>query len=233
MKIGILGGGQLARMMALAGYPLGHRFVVFDPTEDVCAADLCDHVCAEYDDEAALKSFADRVDLITLDFENVPVSAVDVLTQWAPVMPGANALRVAQDRLLELIAGATDQTTLSPETLRDQALVWDFRRELEFHYLTSRSVADYASLVGCSTKTLTRATKRVLGQTPKDVIDQRVANAACRLLAHTDLSVGWISFKLGFTEQSNFSKFFQRKVEMTPAAYRLSCQAANVTDELG
>ena len=126
--------------------------------------------------------------------------------------------------LLELIAGATDQAMLSPETLRDQALVWDFRRELEFHYLTTRSVAKYASLVGCSSKTLTRATKRVLGQTPKDVIDQRVANAACRLLAHTDLSIGWIAFKLGFTEQSNFSKFFHRKTEMTPAAYRRSCQ---------
>lgn len=126
--------------------------------------------------------------------------------------------------LLELIASATDLVTLSPEVARDQELVGDFRRELEFHYLSTRAVADYASLIGCSAKTLTRATKRVLGQTPKEVIDERVAHAACRLLAHTDLSVGWISFKLGFTEQSNFSKFFQRKIDMTPAAYRSSCQ---------
>ncbi len=127
--------------------------------------------------------------------------------------------------LLELIAGATDHTVLSPEVARDHKLVGDFRRELEFHYLSSRSVAEYSSLIGCSPKTLTRATKRVLGETPKEVIDARVANAACRLLAHTDLSVGWISYKLGFTEQSNFSKFFQRKVEMTPAAYRQSRQS--------
>lgn len=125
--------------------------------------------------------------------------------------------------LLELIASAAGRTSLPEDAAVEHKIIGDFRRELEFHYLTTRSVGDYASLVGCSTKTLTRATKRVLGQTPKEVIDRRVAFAACRLLANTDLSVSWIAYKLGFSEQSNFSKFFLRKVEMTPAAYRASC----------
>lgn len=101
MNIGILGGGQLARMMAIAGYPLGHRFVVFDPAEDACAGDLCEHIQAAYEDEAALDRFAQRVDLITLDFENVPVETVRYLKQSRPVYPDDRALEVAQDRLTE------------------------------------------------------------------------------------------------------------------------------------
>ncbi len=127
--------------------------------------------------------------------------------------------------LLELIAGASGRTIMRAETAAEHRIVGDFRRELEFHYLSTRSVGDYANLVGCSAKTLTRATKAVVGQTPKEIIDRRVAYAACRLLANTDISVNWIAYKLGFSEQSNFSKFFHRKVEMTPAAYRAACVA--------
>lgn len=129
--------------------------------------------------------------------------------------------------LLELIAGASGRTVMQAETAAEHRIVGDFRRELEFHYLSTRSVGDYAKLVGCSTKTLTRATKSVLGQTPKEIIDRRVAYAACRLLANTDISVNWIAYKLGFSEQSNFSKFFHRKVDMTPAAYRAACLAGH------
>jgi len=132
--------------------------------------------------------------------------------------------------LLELIASAGDGPTVSADLASEYALVSDFRRELEFHYLDTRSVADYASLVGCSTKTLTRATKRLLAQTPKQVIDARVTYAATRLLANTDVSIRWISTKLGFTQQSNFSKFFVRHVGMTPAAYREACNASRLGD---
>lgn len=127
--------------------------------------------------------------------------------------------------LLELIASAGDGPLVPSELAGEYALVSDFRRELEFHYLDTRSVSDYAGLVGCSTKTLTRATKRLLGQTPKQVIDARVTYAASRLLANTDVSISWISTKLGFSQQSNFAKFFARQVGMTPAAYRESCHA--------
>ncbi len=130
--------------------------------------------------------------------------------------------------LLELVAGASGRTTLRSESLAEHKIVGDFRRELEFHYLSTRSVGEYAKMVGCSTKTLTRATNAVLGQTPKEIIDRRVAFAACRLLANTDISIGWIAYKLGFSEQSNFSKFFHRKVEMTPAAYRASCATEQI-----
>lgn len=122
--------------------------------------------------------------------------------------------------LLELLASASEGPTLSSNLIAEHAIVSDFRRELEFHYLTTRSVNEYASLIGCSPKTLTRATKRVLGQTPKQIIDTRVVYAATRLLANTDISISWISSKLGFTQQSNFAKFFARQIGVTPAAYR-------------
>ncbi len=132
--------------------------------------------------------------------------------------------------LLELIAGASDRTMLPTDAVAEQKLVGDFRRELEFHYLSTRSVGDYAKLIGCSTKTLTRATKRVLGQTPKETIDLRVAYAACRLLSNTDISVAWIANNLGFSEQSNFAKFFSRLVGTTPAAYRNDCRSETIAN---
>lgn len=127
--------------------------------------------------------------------------------------------------LLELIASADQGPDIPSELTREYELVADFRRELEFHYLDTRSVSDYASMIGCSAKTLTRATKRLLGQTPKQIIDARVTYAAIRLLANTDISINWISSKLGFSQQSNFAKFFCRQVDMTPAAYRDACSS--------
>jgi 5-(carboxyamino)imidazole ribonucleotide synthase len=101
MKIGILGGGQLARMLALAGYPLGQEFVVLDPAEDACAGDLCEQIVSAYDDEEGLAQLADRCDVVTLDFENVPVESVRKLAPLVPVLPGEAALEVAQDRFSE------------------------------------------------------------------------------------------------------------------------------------
>ena len=87
MKIGILGGGQLARMLALAGYPLGQEFVFFDPVEDACAGQVGRLIVADYDDDAALDELVASVDIVTLDFENVPVETVRKLSSRVPVMP--------------------------------------------------------------------------------------------------------------------------------------------------
>ncbi|HEY0722353.1 MAG TPA: 5-(carboxyamino)imidazole ribonucleotide synthase, partial [Gammaproteobacteria bacterium] len=101
MRVGILGAGQLARMLALAGYPLGLRFAFLDPAKESCAADLGEHFCGAYDDEALLDRFAASVDLITYEFENVPVACVEYLAQKSTVLPPALALETAQDRLHE------------------------------------------------------------------------------------------------------------------------------------
>ena len=99
--VGILGGGQLARMMILAGAPLGLRFRIYDPSPEACAGQLAPLVTGQFDDLAALQAFAASVDVITFDFENVPAASVAALSALRPVFPNAGALAVAQDRLSE------------------------------------------------------------------------------------------------------------------------------------
>ena len=100
--LGILGGGQLARMMVLAAADLGIRCHVFAPEADSPAFDVAArHTIAEYGDEAALAGFAGGVDVVTYEFENVPAATAAFLTGRAPLHPGARALAVTQDRLSE------------------------------------------------------------------------------------------------------------------------------------
>jgi 5-(carboxyamino)imidazole ribonucleotide synthase len=100
--IGILGGGQLGRMLALAAAPLGLGVHVYAPEADSPAfAVAARHTIARYDDEAALNAFAASVDAVTYEFENIPVETVRFLDARVPVRPGAKALKVAQDRLEE------------------------------------------------------------------------------------------------------------------------------------
>ena len=99
--VGILGGGQLARMLALSGAPLGLRFLVMDNTADACAGQFVPMVVGDYRDEAALAEFASRIDVATFDFENVPADSAEWLAQRVPVFPNPRALAVAQDRLEE------------------------------------------------------------------------------------------------------------------------------------
>ena len=99
--VGILGGGQLARMLALSGAPLGLRFLVLDSAPDACAAQFAPMLQADYRDQAALASFADQVDVATFDFENVPAESAEWLASRVPVFPSPRALAVAQDRMAE------------------------------------------------------------------------------------------------------------------------------------
>ncbi len=100
--IGILGGGQLSRMLAMAAAKLGYQTIIFDPDANAPARQVAsDHVIARYDDEAALAAFAARSDVVTYEFENVPVAAAKFINALTPVRPGAQALEVAQDRLWE------------------------------------------------------------------------------------------------------------------------------------
>ncbi len=99
--VGILGGGQLARMMVLAGAPLGLRFVVFDPAADACAGQVAPLQVGAFDDRNALAAFAAKVDVVTFDFENVPAASAHWLAERMPVFPNPAALAVAQDRLSE------------------------------------------------------------------------------------------------------------------------------------
>jgi len=99
--VGIIGAGQLGQMLALAGIRLGLQFTFLDPSSQPPAARIGRHIQAEFDDEFALEQLAVECDLMTLEFENVPVSAAHAVSQHATIRPGPRALAVAQDRLEE------------------------------------------------------------------------------------------------------------------------------------
>jgi 5-(carboxyamino)imidazole ribonucleotide synthase len=148
--IGILGGGQLGRMAAMAAARLGYRCHVLTPEAASPAADVCAAVTrAAYEDAAALAAFAGSVDVVTLEFENVPVTALEALTREVPVRPGPGVLRVTQDRLAEkrFVAGlgigvtgfaavddaeslAEAQHRLGPGVLKTRRLGYDGKGQL-------------------------------------------------------------------------------------------------------
>ncbi len=101
MIVGVLGGGQLARMLAEAGRRLGLEFLFLSPDADACAAAFGEHLRAEYTDEAALAHLATRADVVTYEFENVPAASVAFLESHVAVHPSAAALAVGRDRLNE------------------------------------------------------------------------------------------------------------------------------------
>ena len=88
-------------MMALAGVPLGLRFRFLDPSPDAPAAHLGEHICADYNDVAALQAFAENLDVATYEFENVPAETAQFLSERAPLFPPQSALQTAQDRIVE------------------------------------------------------------------------------------------------------------------------------------
>ena len=100
--IGILGGGQLGRMTAVAAAELGYRCHIYDPVADGPASQVAaSSTAAAWDDGEALERFADTVDVVMYEFENVPVETVDRLLDKVPVRPGSMVLQVAQSRVEE------------------------------------------------------------------------------------------------------------------------------------
>jgi 5-(carboxyamino)imidazole ribonucleotide synthase len=101
VTVGVLGGGQLGRMIALAGYTLGQRFVFLDPGGEASAGHVGNLRVGAYDDEERLQELARKSDVVTYEFENVPVGSARFLNELVPVYPPPRALEVSQDRLDE------------------------------------------------------------------------------------------------------------------------------------
>ena len=100
--IGILGGGQLGRMLSVAASRLGFKTCIFEPAGDCPASHVANyHFQASYDDHAALRKFAESVDVVTYEFENIPTEALDVIEAIKPIRPNRKTLAVSQDRLVE------------------------------------------------------------------------------------------------------------------------------------
>ena len=166
--IGILGGGQLGRMLAVAASRLGYRCHIYAPGGGP-AADVSARVHdARYDDAAALKAFARSVDVVTFEFENIPVGALDVLAPLVPVYPGRRALEISQDRLPEKqflqsvglqtapFADITDRASLeaalgvlgTPALLKTRRLGYDGKGQVRIDDAGSDAAAALSALDG-------------------------------------------------------------------------------------
>ncbi len=100
--IGIIGGGQLGRMMALSAKAMGYRIIVLDPTEDCPAAQVSDEqIIADYDDKVALRELAEKAEVVTYEFENIDYDALKMTQDLVDVPQGAELLSITQDRILE------------------------------------------------------------------------------------------------------------------------------------
>ena len=100
--IGILGGGQLVRMLSVAASRLGFRTHIYEPAANPPAAHVADRVTtAPYEDLDSLRAFATAVDVVTYEFENVPTEALDAIEALRPIRPNRRALAISQDRILE------------------------------------------------------------------------------------------------------------------------------------
>ncbi len=120
--IGILGGGQLGRMLSVAAARLGFKTCIFEPAADCPASHVANvHFKAPYEDEDALRAFAAACDVITFEFENIPAAALDLLSGLTPVRPGRRALKVSQDRLVEKAALADLGLATAPFAAVDDA----------------------------------------------------------------------------------------------------------------
>lgn len=101
-RLGMLGGGQLGRFFVIAAHEMGYQVTVLDPDKNSPAGKIADtHICANYDDEVALKALAETCQAITTEFENVPAASLSFLAKTLPVRPSANAVSVAQHRVSE------------------------------------------------------------------------------------------------------------------------------------
>ena len=113
--IGIIGGGQLGRMMALSARAMGYRIAVLDPTEDSPCGQVADYkIIGNYDDLSAISQLAEVSDVITYEFENIDAAALEWLCNQAYVPQGKNLLEITQDRVKEKAAIETQVVEVAP-----------------------------------------------------------------------------------------------------------------------
>lgn len=144
MNVGVLGGGQLGRMLALAGYPLGIAVSCFDRSSDVSAADVCTVVAGDLSDSELLHDWTAHVDVLTYEFESFPVELVADLAETTSAFPGAGPLAIAQDRWAEKRLFDESGIPIAPfRTVIDEAQLRQAIKELGFPVVAKTRTGGY------------------------------------------------------------------------------------------
>jgi AraC-like DNA-binding protein len=164
-----------------------------------------------------------HLDLAEPDFESVKAIAGALEREYAATDAGPLSEAILRHLLTALLL-RVDQAASRDQAVSAALVQHDtftrFRRALETSYMQTRAVQDYADRLGCAPRTLNRATLAMAGMPVKRYIDERVTLEAKRLLAHTTLHVAAIATRLGFTEPTNFVKFFRRHTGRLPGEFR-------------
>ena len=195
--IGIIGGGQLGRMMALSARYMGFRIGVLDPTPDCPTAQVADfQVTAEYDDIAAIRELAEKSDVLTYEFENVDADAIDQVRSLAAAPQGTDLLRVTQDRVNE-------------------------KRFINDHYAESDlSVERLCAHLHLSPAYFSTLFKREVGMSFTAYVTVVRMEAAATALRTTEEKTYLIARKCGYDDPNYFSYVFKRHFGVTPTKYR-------------
>lgn len=144
MKIGILGGGQLGRMMALAGYPMGLEFGLYDPVEDACGGQVAPLYNDRFEVTEALKRFVDDHDVFTYEFENVPLELAEYIASRKPLYPGKDALFYSQHRLREKeLFRSLGVPVTSFSKVDDRASLLDAERQVGIPFILKTTTLGY------------------------------------------------------------------------------------------
>jgi len=163
--------------------------------------------------ESELGQFGSIMDLLRDEFRGIELELGEHMLQHLLSVVLLTVTRICRDRQdYRLAHHEIDH--------RELELFQRFRLDLDRSFHRTRRVEYYATALNCTSHALSRACRTVIGTSAKGVIDARVALEARRLLAHTRLPIGAVARQLGFTEVSNFTKFFIRLVQMTPGAFR-------------
>jgi len=180
-RLGILGGGQLGRMTAMAAARLGYRTVVLAPDEDCIAAAVADaHIRADYADQDALARLAEAIDVVTIEFENVPADALRWLRHRVPTRPHADILEITQDRLREKTFVSEAGIAVTPfRAVSDEAGLRDARDALGADAIlkTRRLGYDGKGQLDLRHATDDAAALDAIGRAPA-IVEARVAFAA-------------------------------------------------------
>lgn len=181
--IGMLGGGQLGRMFTIAARTLGYRVIVLEPDPLSPAGQLADeHLIAAYDDEMMLHALGKKCDVVTTEFENIPAQTLELLSQFCPVRPSAEAVKVAQDRNVE--KAFVRDCNLSPVpyvTIRNISDIADAAKDFTFPAIlkTARLGYDGKGQIVVHNPDETLAAFKTLNQV-ECVLEQRV-DLACEI----------------------------------------------------
>lgn len=173
--------------------------------------------------------FPPRLPLLDLEFGpavlSAPLPVIESAAELESEYRRQNETPLSVELLRQLLAVVLLRIARLPRPLdvgsaEGTEVFYAFRREVERSYATTRDVQDYAARLGYAPRTLSRACAEATGKTAKQFLDARVTLEAKRLLVHTDLVIAAIGRAVGFSEPTNFGKFFAREVGMTPGAFR-------------